>query len=185
MMADGAGRRPARRRVPDLDLILTCDNFLYEGLQGRACGAPGPSRPTPGSERTTKKICRPKTRSSSRSCGPMPRIVTCVCTWRQGWHSRSLWPLASSSRAATHVRTTGAATGRTSSPDRRPWWVPHGLQFGLQFTRVQHRPRRTDRQRWSRLNGWGRLRPELLMRLGFAPFPDRLAPSVLLGAMAA
>jgi len=34
MMADGASRLPARRRVPDLDLILTCDNFLYEGLQG-------------------------------------------------------------------------------------------------------------------------------------------------------
>lgn len=42
------------------------------------------------------------------------------------------------------------------------------LQFGLQFNAVRRRTLRTDRARWSSLNGSEPLRPELLMRLRFA-----------------
>jgi len=48
-----------------------------------------------------------------------------------------------------------------------------GLQFGLQFTTVQRRPRRIDHRHWSRLNRSERPRSELLMRLGFTPVPLR------------
>lgn len=40
------------------------------------------------------------------------------------------------------------------------------LQFGLRFDTVRCRLGRTDRERWSSLNRFGQLRPELLMRLG-------------------
>ena len=39
------------------------------------------------------------------------------------------------------------------------------LQFGLQFTAVQHRPGKADQGQGSSLNRSGQLRPELLMRL--------------------
>ena len=41
---------------------------------------------------------------------------------------------------------------------------PEGLQFGLQFSAVRRRTRRTGQARWSSLNRSGPLRPELLMR---------------------
>jgi hypothetical protein len=41
------------------------------------------------------------------------------------------------------------------------------LQFGLQFNAVRDRTQKTDRLGWSSMNRYGRLRPELLMRLGF------------------
>src|SRR5205814_6250624 len=43
---------------------------------------------------------------------------------------------------------------------------PPELQFQLQFTAVQEGSRGTGQRDWSRLNRSGRLRPELLMRLG-------------------
>ena len=43
-------------------------------------------------------------------------------------------------------------------------WVSYSGSFGLQFTAVRGRSRRTDHEHWSSLNRFGRARPELLMR---------------------
>src|SRR5215468_5471746 len=66
--------------------------------------------------------------------------------------------------------------GLAASPGNQDWTCSGTvvnslrLQFGLQFTAVRHRPGWTDQGCWSSLNGSGRPRSELLMRLGFTPF---------------
>jgi len=106
--------------------------------------------------------------------------------------SRPAHSLEARPRAFSHECSQGIRQGRTTEHCHRPsgqagarvtrasrelvndWSgaspAPSGgLQFGLQFTAVRHRPRQTDQWRWSRLNRSGRPRPELLMRFGFAP----------------
>jgi hypothetical protein len=59
--------------------------------------------------------------------------------------------------------------GQDLATDQQVGQLWAGLQFGLQFTGVQSHPGRTG-GRWSSLNRSERSRPELLMRLEFAPF---------------
>jgi len=103
----------------------------------------------------------PRTAVNSQHPSPTarsePEVNPSVDLYDAAW--RTLVMRRSSARAAWR------RSGRPSTANRR-----EGLQFGLQFTAVRCRPRRTGQGGWSSLNRSGRSRPELLMRLGFTPF---------------
>jgi hypothetical protein len=103
----------------------------------------------------------PRTAVNSQHPSPTarsePEVNPSVDLYDAAW--RTLVMRRSSARAAWR------RSGRPSTANRR-----EGLQFGLQFTAVRCRPRRTGQGDWSSLNRSGRSRPELLMRLGFTPF---------------
>ena len=99
-------------------------------------------------------------------------------TPRWTWH----WPSTEEPGCSPTATKTMASHRRrmTTSMEHRPGAWPsldvpgplthayrlEGLQFGLQFNAVRHGAQRTDQARWSSLNRSGRLRSELLMRLG-------------------
>ena len=161
--------------------------LCQSGGSGRGLASPKTGRRPCSSSRKieTRRRARSSARTGQiaggyRATGPAARPECPPANGRSATGSvdrtdRSIRTLLFARGQTRGVRTQSVmfCPGGQSTADFRGLAAGHGLpelQFELQFPAVQEGSRGTNQGRGSRLNGSGRPRPELLMRLGFAPF---------------